>query len=137
MERYFLHHNDTPKIFSTIRLEYQKTFTASIRDKIRGVPFLSVVSGPYIDAVDRTLTKMVLQEQYGNPSEEKYRARNEFINGKIFKSMQEDLRDYVKLGDGRLAKDEPRDIPPTDLTSVLVAFSRSLASYRDTEVEPC
>ena len=83
------------------------------------------------------LTKMVLQEQYGNPSEEKYRARNEFINGKIFKSMQEDLRDYVKLGDGRLAKDEPRDIPPTDLTSVLVAFSRSLASYRDTEVEPC
>ena len=67
MERYFLHHNDTPKIFSTIRLEYQKTFTASIRDKIRGVPFLSVVSGPYIDAVDRTLTKMVLQPRGAEP----------------------------------------------------------------------
>ena len=33
MERYFLHHNDTLKIFSTIRLDYQKRFTTSIRDK--------------------------------------------------------------------------------------------------------
>ena len=33
MERYFLHHNDILKIFSTIRLEYQKRFTTSIRDK--------------------------------------------------------------------------------------------------------
>ena len=33
MERYCLHHNDTVKISSTIRLEYQKRFTASIRDR--------------------------------------------------------------------------------------------------------
>ena len=33
MERYFLHHNDIIKIFSTIRLEYQKRFTTPIRDK--------------------------------------------------------------------------------------------------------
>ena len=33
MERYCLHHNDIIKISSTIRLEYQRRFTASIRDR--------------------------------------------------------------------------------------------------------
>ena len=90
MDRYFLHHNDTLKIFSTIRLEYQERFTTSIRDKIWST--ISVGSEcPDIDAVDRMLTKMLLQEQYANPPEEKYRARNEFINGKILKSMCENL----------------------------------------------
>ena len=90
MERYFLHHNDTLKVFSTIRLEYQKRFTASIRDKTWSAISIGREC-PNIDAVDRTLTKMVIQEQYGNPPEEKYRARNDFINGKILRSMQEKL----------------------------------------------
>ena len=73
MERYFLHHNDTLKIFSTIRLEYQERFTTSIRDKIWST--ISVGSEcPDIDAVDRMLTKMLLQEQYANPPEEKCRV---------------------------------------------------------------
>ena len=139
MERYFLHHNDTLKIFSTIRLEYQKRFTASIRDRTWSTISISREC-PDIDAVDRTLTKMVLQEQYGNPPEEKYRARNEFINGKILKSMQEDLRGlhyYIILKDERLTKDNLQDLLPTDLISILVTFLWSLASYRDTEVKPC
>ena len=94
-------------------------------------------NSPDIDAVDRTLTKMVLQEQYGNPPEEKYRARNDFINGKILKSMQEDLRDYIILKDERLTKDNPQDLLPTDLTSILVTSLWSLASYRDTELKSC
>ena len=136
MERYFLHHNDTLKIFSTIRLEYQKRFTTSIRDKIWGTVSIGREC-PDIDAVDRTLTKMVLQEEYGNPPEEKYRAWNEFINGKILKSMQEDLRDYIILKDERLTKDNLQDLLPTDLISILVTFLWSLSSYRDTELKPC
>ena len=70
-----------------------------------------------------------------NHPEGKWRVRKDFINGKIFKGMQNDLRDYVKLRDGRLTKDNLQDLLPTDLTFILVAFSRSLAPYRDTEVE--
>ena len=136
MERYFLHHNDTLKIFSTIRLEYQKRFTTSIRDKTWSTISIGREC-PDIDAVDRMLTKMVLQEQYGNPSEEKYRARNEFINGKILKSMQEELRDYIILKDERLTKDNLQDLLPTDLISILVTFLWSLASYRDSEIKSC
>ena len=136
MERYFLHYNDTLKIFSTIRLEYQKRFTTSIRDKTWSTISIGREC-PDIDAVDRMLTKMVLQEQYGNPSEEKYRARNDFINGKILKSMQEDLRDYIILKDERLTKDNLQDLLPTDLTSILVTSLWSLASYRDSEVKSC
>ena len=90
MERYFPHHNDTIKILSTIMLEYQKRFTTSIRDKIWSTISIGREC-PDIDVVDRMLTKMVLQEQYGNPPEEKYRALNDFINGKILRSMQEKL----------------------------------------------
>ena len=136
MERYFLHHNDTLKIFSTIRLEYQKRFTACIRDKTWSAISIGREC-PNIDAVDRMLTKMVIQEQYGNPPEEKYRAWNEFINGKILKSMQEDLRDYIILKDERLTKDNLQDLLPTDLISILVTFLWSLSSYRDTELKPC
>ena len=136
MERYFLHHKDTIKIFSTISLEYQERFATSIRNKMWNTISIGREC-PDIDAVDRTLTKMVLQEQYGNPPEEKYRARNEFINGKILKSMQEDLRDYIILKDERLTKDSLQDLLPTDLISILVTFLWSLASYRDTELKSC
>ena len=73
MERYFPHHNDTLKIFSTIRLEYQKRFTTSIRGKTWSTTSIGREC-PDIDAVDRMLTKMLLQEQYANPPEEKCRV---------------------------------------------------------------
>ena len=96
MERYCLHHNDIIKISSTIRLEYQRRFTASIKTNLECHFYQSWCP----DRCRRC--EMVLREQGGVISSAE----------KILESVQEDLRGLhymIILKDERLTKDNLQD----------------------------
>lgn len=101
MERYFMNQSDIVSVFSTIRAEYQNTNTAEHRDRLWKDTNIGGFC-PDIRAADEILTDMVLNQQYSNRPEERYRSSREFINHKILETLNEYVMYLVAFNDPNL-----------------------------------
>ena len=136
MEGYFMNQSDVVSVFSTIRAEYQNTYTAEHRDRL----WRDINTGrfcPDIRAADEMLTDMVLNEQYGNRPEERYRSSREFINHKILETLNEDVMYLVTFSDPNLMNGNKCRVQPTTLISSIISFLTATAARNGVRSQPC
>ena len=136
MERYFMNQSDVVSVFSTIRAEYQNTYTAEHRERL----WRDINIGrfcPDIRAADEILTDMVLNEQYGNRPEERYRSSREFINHKILETLNEDVMYLVTFSDPNLMNGNKCKVQPTTLISSIISFLTATAARNGVRPQPC
>ena len=122
--------------FSTIRAEYQNTYTAEHRDRL----WRDINIGrfcPDIRAADEIPTDMVLNEQYGNRPEERYRSSREFINHKILETLNEDVMYLVTFSDPNLMNGNKCKVQPTALISSIISFLTATAARNGVRPQPC